>query len=80
MKKINISLFLSVIILSLFGLLMVYSSSSVWAEYKFADPFRYVKNQGLFLILGIIVMYIVSNIDYQKYYKFLLTLKILIYT
>ena len=80
MKKINISLFLSVIILSLFGLLMVYSSSSVWAEYKFADPFRYVKNQGLFLILGIIVMYIVSNIDYQKYYKYANKLLIICFT
>ncbi len=70
MKKINISLFISVIILSLFGLLMVYSSSSIWAEYKFSDPFKYVKNQGLFLILGIIIMYFVSKIDYKKYYKY----------
>lgn len=70
MKKFNISLFISVIILSLFGLLMVYSSSSIWAEYKFSDPFKYVKNQGLFLILGIIIMYFVSKIDYKKYYKY----------
>ena len=70
MKKFNLSLFISVIILSLFGLLMVYSSSSIWAEYKFDDPFKYVKNQGLFLILGIIIMYFVSKIDYKKYYKY----------
>ncbi len=70
MKKINKSLFISVIILSLFGLLMVYSSSSVWAEYKFDDPFKYLKNQGFFLILGIIIMYIVSKINYQHYYKY----------
>lgn len=70
MKKFNISLFISVIILSLFGLLMVYSSSSIWAEYKFSDPFKYVKNQGIFLIVGIIIMYIVSKIDYKKYYKY----------
>ena len=70
MKKSNLSLFISVIVLSLFGLLMVYSSSSVWAEYKFSDPFKYVKNQGIFLILGIIIMYIVSKIDYKNYYKY----------
>ncbi len=70
MKKINLSLFISVIILSLFGLLMVYSSSNIWAEYKFSDPLKYVKNQGLFLILGIIIMYIISKINYQKYYKY----------
>ena len=70
MKKFNLSLFISVIVLSLFGLIMVYSSSSVWAEYKFSDPFKYVKNQGLFLIIGIIIMYLVSKIDYKKYYKY----------
>lgn len=70
MKKFNLSLFVSVIVLSLFGLLMVYSSSNVWAEYKFSDPFKYVKNQGIFLILGIIIMCIVSKIDYKKYYKY----------
>jgi cell division protein FtsW len=66
MKKMNMSLFISVIILSLFGLLMVYSSSSVWAQYKFDDPFKYVKNQGFFLILGVILMYFTSKIDYKN--------------
>ena len=49
---------------------MVYSSSSIWAEYKFDDPLKYVKNQGLFLIIGIIIMYLISKIDYKKYYKY----------
>ena len=70
MKKFNISLFISVIVLSLFGLIMVYSSSSIWAEYKFDDPFKYVKNQGLFLIIGIILMYFISKVDYKKYYQY----------
>ncbi len=70
MKKFNISLFISVIILSLFGLLMVYSSSSIWSEYKFSDPFKYVKNQGIFLVIGVIIMFLVSKIDYKKYYKY----------
>ncbi len=70
MKKANINLFIGCIILSLFGLLMVYSSSNVWAQYKFGDPFKYVKNQGLFLIIGIIFMCLASKIDYKKYYKY----------
>ena len=40
MKKINMALVIMVVILSLFGLMMVYSSSYVWAEYKFDDPFN----------------------------------------
>ncbi len=70
MKKFNIPLFISITVLSLFGLLMVYSSSYIWAEYKYNDPYKYLKSQCLFLILGIITMLIVSKIDYKKYYKY----------
>lgn len=70
MKKFNIPLFISITVLSLFGLLMVYSSSYIWAEYKYNDPYKYLKSQGLFLILGVIIMLIVSKIDYKKYYKY----------
>lgn len=70
MKKMNLSLFISCTVISLFGLLMVYSSSNIWAEYKFNDPFKYVKNQGLFLIIGIVTMYMISKVNYQKYYKY----------
>lgn len=67
MKKFDKILFISVILLSLFGLLMIYSSSSIWAEYKFNDQFKFFKAQGLFLILGYVIMYILSNVDYRKY-------------
>ena len=49
---------------------MIYSSSYVWADYKFNDPFKYLKNQGLFYIIGIILMYTFSKIDYKLYYKY----------
>ena len=49
---------------------MIYSSSSIWAEYKFNDSFHYVKNQGLFFIIGLFLMIFVSFIDYKIYYKY----------
>lgn len=70
MKKSNLLLLISVIIISLFGLLMIYSSSYVWAEYKFDDPYKFLKSQAIFLILGYILMFITSNIDYHKYKKY----------
>lgn len=70
MKKMNINLLIGVVILSLFGLLMVYSSSSVWSEYKFNDPFKYVKNQGIFLMLGLILMILISRVNYKYYFKY----------
>lgn len=71
MKKRNVDIVLvtSIVLLSLFGLLMIYSSSYVWAEYKFNDPFKFLKNQGIFFLVGMCLMYIVSKIDYEIYYK-----------
>lgn len=65
----DIILFLAVILLAGFGLLMIYSSSNIWAEYKFNDPFKFLKAQGIFYILGIIMMLFISKIDYNFYKK-----------
>lgn len=69
-KNIGIYLFILVILFSIFGLIMIYSSSYVWSLYKFNDSFHYVKLQGLFLLMGIIFMIIISKIDYKLYYKY----------
>ena len=63
-------LFFIVLILSIFGLFMIYSSSSIWAEYKFGDCFHYLKYQSIFFFIGIIIMIIMSKIDYRIYYKY----------
>ena len=66
----NKVLFITTIILSVFGLIMIYSSSYVWASYKFNNAFKYAINQGIFLILGIVLMLVVSKIDHQIYKKY----------
>lgn len=58
------------IIISIFGLVMITSSSYIWASYKFNDPYKYMKSQLIFLIAGIIIMIIISKINYQIYYKY----------
>ena len=68
--KFDKTLFISVILLSLFGLLMIYSSSSIWAEYKFNDSLHYLKYQSFFFILGLMLMIFISKIDYRLYYKY----------
>ena len=62
-NKIDRVLLISVILMSIFGIIMIYSSSSIWAEYKFNDPFRYLKSQSIFLIICTIIMLITSKID-----------------
>ena len=63
MKKVDKLLLISTIILISFGIIMVYSSSSIWAEYKYNDSFKFVKSQFIFFLLGIIMIFIVSKID-----------------
>ena len=69
MKKFDTKLFISIIIICLFGILMIYSSSSIWSEYKFNDSFRYLKLQSVFFMIGLLIMLFVSKIDYHIYCK-----------
>lgn len=68
-KHYDILLFLVVILMATFGLVMIYSASSIWAEYKFHDAFKFVKAQGLFFLVGIMLMLTLSKIDYHLYQK-----------
>ena len=49
---------------------MIYSSSNIWAEYKFNNKYHYVLYQSIFFIMGLFLMYIVSNINYKLYLKY----------
>jgi cell division protein FtsW len=46
------------------GLIMVYSASAIWAEYKFDDSFFFAKRQTLFAGVGIVAMFFIMNINY----------------
>ena len=68
--KLDKILFYTIIVLSLFGIIMIYSSSSIWANYKFNDSFHYVKYQSIFFIIGLFIMIFISKINYRFYYKY----------
>ena len=67
MKK---RIFIYTIILALFGLLMIYSSSSIMSLYKYGNSYRYVLLQGSFFILGVVCLIIFSKVDYRLYKKY----------
>ncbi len=46
------------------GLIMVYSASAIWADYKFDDSFFFAKRQMLFAGVGIVGMFFIMNVDY----------------
>ncbi|MCI8467503.1 MAG: putative lipid II flippase FtsW [Bacilli bacterium] len=60
---------IAVFIIGLFGIIMIYSASSIWAEYKFHDAFKFVKAQGIFFLAGIVLMNALLKIDYSVYQK-----------
>ena len=68
-KKMDKVLLISAILLSVFGIVMIYSASSIWSVYKFDDAFYYVKHQGFFFVIGIVLVLFLSKIDYKFYYK-----------
>ena len=49
---------------------MIYSSSYIYAEYKFNNPYKYILQQSIFFIIGLFLMYIFSKIDYNIYKKY----------
>ncbi|GDX61887.1 cell division protein FtsW [Candidatus Levyibacteriota bacterium] len=79
MKKIDFTLFFTVIILSLFGLFMIYNASSFIAFRDFSDKYHYVKDQLLWLILGFIGLVFFSLFDYKRLYYLFLPILICIF-
>lgn len=69
MKKESKILFLVVSVMAIYGIIMIYSASSIWAEYKFNDAFHFAKYQFIFFVISIICMKVVSKIDYKLYKK-----------
>ncbi len=68
-KKLDKTLLIVVILMTIFGVVMIYSASSIWAQYKFNDAFKFVKSQSFFALIGFFLMYTISKIDYHFWQK-----------
>lgn len=69
MKRIDILLLLSVVFLTLFGLFMIYDASSFVAFRDFGDKYHYIKDQSLWIILGLASLGLFSFFDYHKLFN-----------
>lgn len=49
-----------------FGVVMVFSSSAIEATVRFDDPYRFFRRQGLFALVGAVIMLGGSYFDYQR--------------
>jgi cell division protein FtsW len=73
-KKADFFLLALVFGLTLFGLLIIYDASSYIAFRDFGDKYHYIKDQGIWVCIGVIAFFICSIIDYHKFYTFALPL------
>ncbi len=62
-------LFITVCILTLFGLIMVYDSSTVQAFQDFGDKYFYIKQQLIWVVLGFGALGFFSILDYHHLHK-----------
>ena len=60
---------LMAIALTCFGVVMVYSASSVMAAKRFHDGFYFLKRQGLFALIGFGVMVVAMRVNYHFWKK-----------
>lgn len=66
-KSVDLLVLILTLVLSLLGLLIITDASAVVAQTNFGDQFYYLKRQVAWLILGLSIMFLLSNIDYQQF-------------
>ncbi|WP_339365664.1 FtsW/RodA/SpoVE family cell cycle protein [Vallitalea maricola] len=66
-----------VVILIVFGIIMIYSSSYYYSIDMYNDSTHYLKKQIVWGVLGIVVMMVVSRIDFHIFNRFALLLYIM---
>src|ERR1700694_3679598 len=67
LQNYDLVIMLMAIALTCFGVVMVYSASSVMAAKRFHDGFFFLKRQGLFALLGFGIMLLVMRVDYHTW-------------
>ena len=67
--RIDISFFFLVIVLVTIGLIMVFSASYATSLYENDSGLTLVKKQAMFVVMGLVAMYLLSYIPYQLYFR-----------
>lgn len=76
-KSPDLLLFIVVIILLSIGICMVFSSSYVMAYKWYGDSYFFLKKQLLYAIIGLVIFFLATSIDYHYYKKLALPILIL---
>lgn len=77
MKKIDFLLLSIVLLITFFGFFMIYDASSFISYRDFGNKYHYIKDQSIWLALGLIGMFLFSQFNYRKFYHLALPLMLL---
>lgn len=77
-RSIDVTLLAVTFVLIIFGLIMVYDSSVISALRNFKDGYYYIRQQSIWVILGLLSMFFFTYFDYKKFKK--IALPILIFS
>lgn len=69
-NPIDYTLLITILLLLTIGLIMVLSASSPTSLAESGNSYKYFVKQGIFAVIGLVLMTIISNIDYRFYKKF----------
>jgi len=65
----DLMLLVLVVAMVLFGLLMVYSASFIFAEERTGDGYTFIKKQLLYAVMGMIALWTASRVPHQRWYQ-----------
>lgn len=76
-REYDTTILILAVALTCFGVLMVYSASSIMSARKYHDSFYFLKRQGGFALLGLLVLALSMRIDYHWWRRFSIPLLLL---
>jgi rod shape determining protein RodA len=65
--RLDYGLFWGLVVLGVTGVVMIYSATKQALIHAGDNPHYYVERQGVFVVIGIIAMYVVSRFDYRRF-------------
>lgn len=68
-KSIDLPLLTLVLVLLTIGLVMLFSASYATAYYNEGNSFAFISRQLLWALMGVIIMFVVSRIDYRIFHR-----------
>ncbi|MDP3732937.1 MAG: FtsW/RodA/SpoVE family cell cycle protein, partial [Candidatus Daviesbacteria bacterium] len=68
-RQIDFSLLLITTILVIFGLIMVYDSSVIQGLKYFKDSYYYIRQQFIWVGLGVVSLFFFTHFDYKRFNK-----------